>query len=47
VFGWSGGKDLVKQSYAAAEVKERELKAQRQVRREERMQRVKSWRHRD
>jgi uncharacterized membrane protein YbhN (UPF0104 family) len=33
VFGWSGGKDLVKQSYAAAEVKERELKEQRAARR--------------
>ena len=35
VFGWSGGKQLVKESYAAAEVKERELKAQREARRAE------------
>jgi uncharacterized membrane protein YbhN (UPF0104 family) len=41
VFGWSGGKDLVKQSYAAAEVKERELKEQRQARRAARPRR---WR---
>ena len=33
VFGWSGGKELVKSSYAAAEVKEQELKAQREARR--------------
>ncbi len=33
VFGWSGGKELVKQSYAGAEVKRRELKAQREARR--------------
>lgn len=33
VFGWSGGKHLVKESYAAAEVKERELKERRQARR--------------
>lgn len=33
VFGWSGGKQLVKDSYAEAGVKERELKAQRQARR--------------
>ena len=33
VFGWSGGKDFVKQSYAAAEAKEQELKVQRQARR--------------
>jgi uncharacterized membrane protein YbhN (UPF0104 family) len=33
VFGWSGGRDLVKQSYAAAEVKERELKELREARR--------------
>jgi glycosyltransferase 2 family protein len=31
VFGWSGGRELVKQSYAAAEVKERELRHQRQA----------------
>ena len=33
VFGWSGGKELVKHSYAAAEVKEHELKEQRAARR--------------
>jgi uncharacterized membrane protein YbhN (UPF0104 family) len=33
VFGWSGGKQLVRQSYAAAQVKERELRAQREARR--------------
>ena len=33
VFGWSGGKKLVKESYAAAGVKERELKERRQARR--------------
>jgi uncharacterized membrane protein YbhN (UPF0104 family) len=33
VFGWSGGKDLVKQSYAAAEVKRDELKEQRAAKR--------------
>ncbi len=33
VFGWSGGRELVKQSYAAAEVKERELKELREARR--------------
>jgi hypothetical protein len=33
VFGWSGGRELVRQSYAAAEVKERELKEQRAARR--------------
>ncbi len=33
VFGWSGGRELVKQSYADAEVKERELKQKRQARR--------------
>ncbi len=33
VFGWSGGKQLVRESYAAAEVKEHELKDQRQARR--------------
>jgi uncharacterized membrane protein YbhN (UPF0104 family) len=33
VFGWSGGKQLIKQSYVAAQVKERELKQQRQARR--------------
>ncbi len=31
VFGWSGGRKLVRQSYADAAVKERELKQQRQV----------------
>lgn len=33
VFGWSGGSKLVKESYAAAEVKEHELKQQRTARR--------------
>jgi uncharacterized membrane protein YbhN (UPF0104 family) len=33
VFGWSGGKQLVGESYAAAKVKERELKQRRQSRR--------------
>jgi uncharacterized membrane protein YbhN (UPF0104 family) len=33
VFGWSGGKELVKQSYDAAEVKRRELKEQHEARR--------------
>ena len=33
VFGWSGGKKLVKQSYADAEVKSRELKEERERRR--------------
>ena len=33
VFGWSGGRELVTSSYAAAEVKERELKQQREARR--------------
>ena len=36
VFGWSGGKALVKESYAAAEVKEQELKQQRAARRDAR-----------
>jgi uncharacterized membrane protein YbhN (UPF0104 family) len=43
VFGWSGGKELVKESYAEATVKERELKAQRQARRTARRDR---WRAR-
>ena len=33
VFGWSGGKQLVRQSYADAEIKRRELKEQRDARR--------------
>ena len=33
VFGWSGGKDLVRQSYAGAQVKRRELKQQQEARR--------------
>jgi uncharacterized membrane protein YbhN (UPF0104 family) len=33
VFGWSGGKQLVRQSYADAEVKSRELKEERERRR--------------
>jgi len=36
VFGWSGGKDLVRKSYAGAEVKRRELKERRDARRAER-----------
>jgi uncharacterized membrane protein YbhN (UPF0104 family) len=40
VFGWTGGKQLVRQSYTAAEVKRDELKEQRAARRAER-------RHRD
>jgi len=39
VFGWSGGKQLVKESYAEAEGKERDLKAQRHARRTARRQR--------
>ena len=33
VFGWSGGRTLVRRSYADAQVKERELKQKRQARR--------------
>ncbi len=33
VFGWTGGTELVRQSYSAAEVKQRELKQQRAARR--------------
>jgi glycosyltransferase 2 family protein len=33
VFGWSGGRQLIKQSYTAAELKEQELKEQREARR--------------
>jgi uncharacterized membrane protein YbhN (UPF0104 family) len=43
VFGWSGGKQLVRESYAAAGVKEQELRAQRQARRTARRER---WRAR-
>jgi uncharacterized membrane protein YbhN (UPF0104 family) len=39
VFGWSGGRELVRQSYADAAVKERELKQKRQARRVARGQR--------
>jgi hypothetical protein len=39
VFGWSGGKQLVWQSYETAEVKRDELKEQRAVHRAERRQR--------
>ena len=39
VFGWSGGKQLVRQSYETAEVKRDELKAQRQAHRSERRHR--------
>lgn len=41
VFGWSGGRELVRKSYAAAEVKERELKQQREARRAARRGRIK------
>ena len=43
VFGWSGGRQLVRQSYADAEVKRHELQEQREHRRAERRQR---WRRR-
>ena len=33
VFGWSGGRQLIKQSYSAAELKEQELREQRVARR--------------
>ena len=36
VFGWSGGKDLVKSSYEQAKVKSAELKEQRRTRRDAR-----------
>lgn len=39
VFGWSGGKELVRRSYAEAGVKQRELREQRQARREARPRR--------
>ena len=39
VFGWSGGKQLVRQSYTEAGIKERELKAQRKERRTARRER--------
>ena len=39
VFGWSGGKQLVRQSYETAEVKRDELKAQRAAHRSERRHR--------
>jgi len=39
VFGWSGGKRLVKESYAEAEAKEHDLKAQRHARRTARRKR--------
>jgi uncharacterized membrane protein YbhN (UPF0104 family) len=45
VFGWSGGKDLVKKSYADAGVKRRELKEQRDARRAKRGRRRWSLRH--
>jgi hypothetical protein len=40
VFSWSGDKQLVRESYAASEVKERELKERRQARRVERGRRL-------
>jgi uncharacterized membrane protein YbhN (UPF0104 family) len=43
VFGWSGGKALVEQSYKDAEVKEKELKEQHKARRAKRRHR---WRTR-
>ena len=42
VFGWSGGKTLVRDSYTAAQVKEQELKAQRQAKRSARQERRRS-----
>jgi hypothetical protein len=39
VFGWTGGKQLVRQSYETAEVKRDELKDQRATRRAERRHR--------
>ena len=36
VFGWTGGKDLVKSSYEQAKVKSAELKEQRRTRRDAR-----------
>jgi hypothetical protein len=44
VFGWSGGKDLVRESYTAAGTKRDELKEQRQARRASRPRR--RWRGR-
>jgi uncharacterized membrane protein YbhN (UPF0104 family) len=44
IFGWSGGKQLVRQSYSEAEVKQAELKAQRQERRTARRERWKARR---
>ena len=41
VFGWSGGRELVRRSYADAEVKERELKEKREARRAARRRRPK------
>jgi hypothetical protein len=46
VFGWSGGKQLVRQSYAEAGVKEGELKAQRKERRTARRERWQARRSR-
>jgi hypothetical protein len=40
VFGWSGGKQLVRQSYQTAEVKRDELKQQRAERRAQRRRRM-------
>ena len=39
VFGWTGGKQLVRQSYETAEAKRDELKEQRAARRDERRHR--------
>jgi hypothetical protein len=36
VFGWSGGRELVRTSYGQAKVKTRDLKDQRRSRREDR-----------
>jgi phosphatidylinositol alpha-mannosyltransferase len=44
VFGWSGGKELVKGSYVAAEVKQRELREQREARRAARGPRLRAIR---
>ena len=40
VFGWSGGRELVRRSYAAAEIKERELREQRRARHAARLGRL-------
>ena len=52
VFGWSGGKELVRQSYAAAEVKKDELKEEREAKRQAKREARRAsgrhaWRRRD